>query len=520
MSTRDTVREMQQRLSILVILALMATSEPGCVRLGYDQRSDDAGKSKDAVGAPKIDQPTTKKDGVGNPKKDMPTVNKDQGQVKKDKGATKKDKGTAKKDLPGKPPDKGTPPDKKWWPDTKPWHDLVKWPPDKTWHDKFVPPTCGVGCNGCCNSNTCLPFNKQSAKKCGVGGQNCGPCGPGLGCVNGKCICGKGSLCSGCCEGNTCRKTSQQSTTKCGSSGNTCAACSKPATCKAVDCLNGSCVTVNEMNGYACLGIGMCYNGSCCSGCISGSTCLTGTKQTATKCGSGGGSCKACAATNPCKSVACVNQSCNYSNKSNGTGCVSGGNAGECTGGTCCTGCRQSSVCYGGGGDALCGKSGETCKDCTNKSAPVCQKYTCVNNTCTIKQSTNGSACSSGGVGGTCKNGVCCTGCTSGSKCEAGTAVSKCGIGGAACSSCIKAIECKHATCVSGVCGLVSAADGTTCASGLGACYNGTCCTGCIANNQCHQGTEKSFCGLGGINCKTCKSGELCDNGVCGVPPP
>jgi len=393
--------------------------------------------------------------GLDPPKRDVGTQKQD-GTAKKMDGpsASKKDRGNKKKDGAVKPPDKGKP------------ADLTKIA-DKKWHDKWVPPACGVACAGCCQGTKCVGLGQQSVSNCGVGGSVCAPC-------------------------------------------------PAPKACKTMSCTGGVCISFAVADGASCLAAtGKCLNGSCCTGCQKNGKCLSGTSQTATLCGGGGTKCAACS-THPCVISSCVNQACHSANKSNGTACAIAGSVGQCTAGSCCFGCRKANVCHSGGANTLCGKEGVQCADCSTKTAPACNAYSCKKGKCVLTQLAAGTSCSSGGASGRCLNGKCCTGCINGSVCYAGTALGRCGKAGAVCATCPKAGICKVATCTAGKCGLTNLANGTACQSGLGACLGGSCCTGCVSGGStCQAGNTVAYCGELGKACVTCKGGWICVSGAC-----
>ena len=72
-------------------------------------------------------------------------------------------------------------------------------------------------------------------------------------------------------------------------------------------------------------------------------------------------------------------------------------------------------------------------------------------------------------------------------------------------------------------------ADQTTCYSNnkVGACYSGSCCTGCYDSvyGTCESGQSDDYdCGWGGDECKACANNETCQSGFCNAtssqPPP
>lgn len=70
-------------------------------------------------------------------------------------------------------------------------------------------------------------------------------------------------------------------------------------------CAGGATSWTQRPQGSACPG-GKCVAGACCTGCVSGSSCLPGTTTAA--CGTGGGACVSCASGYSCAGGSCVNQ--------------------------------------------------------------------------------------------------------------------------------------------------------------------------------------------------------------------
>jgi hypothetical protein len=212
---------------------------------------------------------------------------------------------------------------------------------------------CGT-CGKVCPSTT---TDKCSGSKC-VCGSAGGPCTGDRNCSGGSCKCIQNGLCKGCCDGNTCQPGN--TTGKCGDNGVSCKTCSTSDPCKYPICTSaGNCSTANRSNGTVCPG-GICYSGTCCLGCWSGSSCQTG--NTTTNCGDSGENCDTCTTSNPCKNPVCNSSgNCATPNKSDMTVCP----AGKCTSGSCCTGCITGSTCYPGTTMSQCGTGGATCQICS-----------------------------------------------------------------------------------------------------------------------------------------------------------
>jgi len=313
-----------------------------------------------------------------------------------------------------------------------------------------------------------------------------------------KCISGKDSMCNGCCDGNSCLPFNQQSPSKCGSK-TKCKSCDDSNDCTKDECVGkGTCQNTPRPYLYGCKvkGVsGKCIGKSCCTGCISGGKCIGGTHVD--KCGKGGETCKICYTANVCKERSCSKGYCEYPNSSTSKQCpdtlyctinehCSGGscittkrscpgdqcNTGDCanvggcfkvpvTNGTICNDnnkCTVNDKCQGGkcGGDAKnCSGLNDACNTgkC-NASTGSCYKkphtgtpfiancdsqYCSVNDTCNAgvckpgttrscshlntqcktgfcnltmqscqtKNKTNGTSCTTGGKPGKCTNGVC-----------------------------------------------------------------------------------------------------------------
>ena len=121
-------------------------------------------------------------------------------------------------------------------------------------------------CSGCSNDGGTLAFSD-------AGGGN--PCGD----------------CQGCCDGTACIAFAEQTNTHCGATGTTCTSCSGQ-TCNMAD---GTCLAGGSGSCTGC-------TGGCC-GTLNGSPhCFV---DTASACGSGGGTCSVCTAGTLCKSGSC-----------------------------------------------------------------------------------------------------------------------------------------------------------------------------------------------------------------------
>ncbi len=406
---------------------------------------------------------------------------------------------------------------------------------------------CGT-CGKVCPTNT---TNLCSGGKC-VCGSAGGPCTGGRNCSGGSCKCILNGLCNGCCDGNTCQPGN--TTAKCGDNGVSCKTCSTSDPCKYPVCTSaGNCTVANRSNGTTCPG-GICYAGSCCAGCWTGSSCQPG--NTTTNCGNIGEDCDTCSTSNSCRTPVCNSSAnCATTNKANLTTCPGG----KCYGGNCCTGCWTGSSCQTGNTTTYCGDNGDNCSGCSTTNP--CKTAVCSGGSCTTTNKTNLTACpggrcyfgaccttcwtgsscapsigdsTCGSAGGSCSNcsnnnldcqsGSCvcisggnCSGCcSSGTSCQNSTSASQCGSNGASCFSCSNPSgDCKFPTCPTGSCVANNQTDGTGCTvGGVGTCANGTCCHGCRSGSNCFGGTADNACGDNGSNCADCGS-NTCRDGSC-----
>ncbi len=93
-------------------------------------------------------------------------------------------------------------------------------------------------------------------------------CPPGLGCVQGACVCGPSS-CGGCCSSpGTCLALEEMSTTACGTGGQPCKSCDDRNSCTSDRCSSlGLCVQAAIPDGSDCTPepgkTGTCQSGVC-----------------------------------------------------------------------------------------------------------------------------------------------------------------------------------------------------------------------------------------------------------------
>jgi hypothetical protein len=99
-----------------------------------------------------------------------------------------------------------------------------------------------LSCAGCCQGNTCILLDNETATACGAQGQACQDCADGGICDNdsGTCAgesCGPGN-CAGCCESNNCIQLANETSSECGANGLTCFSCGDAGCNKS----NGTCL--------------------------------------------------------------------------------------------------------------------------------------------------------------------------------------------------------------------------------------------------------------------------------------
>jgi hypothetical protein len=185
-----------------------------------------------------------------------------------------------------------------------------------------------------------------------------------------------------------------------------------------------------------------------------------------------------------------------------GTACTSGGTAGTCHFGFCCTGCWNGASCQPVGNPAACGIHGAACTNCLDSS--TCTVDTCIasTGTCFRVSASPGSACDDGLF------------CTSTDACNgSGTCV---GTG----TPCDDVNSCTTDSCVEATdsCNHPAVTDGTTCmAATPGICHVGVCCRGCWDGAACQGGTSPTACGASGGACRSCADGDACSSDFCSL---
>lgn len=167
-----------------------------------------------------------------------------------------------------------------------------------------------------------------------------------------------------------------------------------------------------------------------------------------------------------------------------------------------------------------CGFGGLACAPCDPTKADTCDAAGLCRcggtNPCGNNQQCVGGQC-------VCNAASCPNGCCNSGVCTTPTTVSLCGKPGLACTSCNATLadSCLNGDCSCGSLGAVCAS-GQRCVSGTCVCDATSCPNGCCKGaNQCLSPSNTSQCGLGGVACQTCGTGQTCPNGACvGAPTP
>ena len=199
-----------------------------------------------------------------------------------------------------------------------------------------------------------------------------------------------------------------------------------------------------------------------------------------------------------------------------GVSCASSGQAGYCSGGTCCTGCigtgtTTAGVCLPGDNLGACRSANGLCTDCSSNN--TCITDSCTPSGCSHVPNTN--PCKAAGQPGVCGNGVCCAGCF-----DANTGActpidaAHCGKAGGTCiGSCSDGNSCTTDACDStgstASCTHTPVGGAPACSAGgaSGRCgADGLCCTGCLQSGVCvaASATSGAACGIFGADCATC----------------
>lgn len=296
-----------------------------------------------------------------------------------------------------------------------------------------------------------------------------------------------------------------------------CKSCDDGNECTTDSCGPRGCTSTKVEDKTACTG-GMCFGGTCCTGCTVNGTCQPGVKIDA--CGAAGAECRACAKpSNPCLRATCIGGACGTEPVPKGTSCTDG------------KVCNGEETCDGNGA-CLAG----TPKDCTTSDA--CMTAHCDDTQGCVSSPNVGAKCSDGNactVGDVCDaNGQCVP---SGPKnCDDGKFCTKdaCDPATGTCSyepltdgtDCDDLIACTTGeTCQAGVCkaaGTISCDDNNICTQDILDCAANQCSyvpvaetVACVPEDKCfYNGT----CNAGqcqGTTAVNCDDGNPCTQDSC-----
>lgn len=168
----------------------------------------------------------------------------------------------------------------------------------------------------------------------------------------------------------------------------------------------------------------------------------------------------------------------------------------KCNASTCPAGCcTAEGRCEPGAQTSACGISGNACQECgfnQQCQAGVCAFLSNPNADGGTKPKDGGMNENDGGPNNDCLPTEC--------KAQNGACIPfsqqnnlQCGNLGNSCTPCTNPL---------------------TCDTTVGACRD-TTCNGCVSNGTCVTGNSNSACGIAGVACDVCGSGETCQNGVC-----
>jgi hypothetical protein len=142
---------------------------------------------------------------------------------------------------------------------------------------------------------------------------------------------------------------------------------------------------------------GMCINGACCTGCVSGGVCIALGSQNLNTCGKSGAACGACNDGNVCTTDRCVSGACDFTQAAPANTPCRNAN-GECDVAETCNG-------------TTCPVNGfkPNGSDCTDDGNP-CTTDSCNNGACVHGNAAPNTPCTDNNVctqGDACQNGVC-----------------------------------------------------------------------------------------------------------------
>lgn len=336
-----------------------------------------------------------------------------------------------------------------------------------------VSPTCNPSnCAGCCNGDTCVPVEQQSAAQCGSGAAACGGCGSSAPvCENGACV----NRCAGVSCNQPPGATCFDSATVTQWSGGTCdpqtGACSyvpTNVTCGAGNtCSGGVCSCVSESQGTFCA-----RNGATCGAVTANDNC--GVPRTM--------NCGTCTLPQTCNGNACscmpepdstfcsrLQKNCGQVSGTDNCGAPRTASCGTCGGGQSC-GANNVCSCTAESNAAFCSRLQKNCGTVTG------------NDNCGAMRTTS------------------CGSCTSPQTCGASNVC-----------ACVPETNATFCSRQGKNCGTVTAADncGTTRSASCGTCGSGQTCS---ASNVCTCAPESdaAFCSRNGKNCGSYTGTDNC----------
>ncbi len=203
------------------------------------------------------------------------------------------------------------------------------------------------------------------------------------------------SNCDGCCdEAGVCQRGGEQNA--CGELGGACQVCPANHSCSAGMCLPSAIPRAEQGTDAGIVDSGIPCDPTTCTGCCLNGVCTPGNADSA--CGTGGGECAPCFATQICSGGLCTEP---------------------------CMGCRDASgICRPGGQANACGVAGSICAACL--ADQICELGVCKNTACSA---TN------------------CAGCCAGNVCVNPVNNAQCGANGSPCTSCGPSDTCQAGTC-------------------------------------------------------------------------
>lgn len=424
---------------------------------------------------------------------------------------------------------------------------------------------CGTGLNDC-NTWTCGPLNtcvlgkaqKNPGDACTAVGKLVNP--------PGRCATDATTKDFVCCTGCVdqplrgefvCHAFAEEDLKTCGSAGADCAPCAPTLCGDPLACAKGACTYTPVANDTKCSdGSGVCYNGTCCAGCIDAQgNCLAGTAVDAcgkSIAGDKHADCQTCVDGDVCTTDICKEGTCAHGSSPDNTSCKDTNNcdgAETCQGGVCkepagfvCP--TDNNVCHAPTCDATmnCGQkllTGNACPDANLcNGTETCQNGACTGlgtpkncddkNPCTLDDCDpkTGACINTPQGGASCDDGNLCNGigiCDAGGACVVNPSPS-CDDGEIcttdSCDPTPVTGGCKHANntvvCTDAdPCTVGDKCGGGKCVGGAQAkCDDGNACTA----DSCKAGTGCQFAPLTDTPCNDgndCSTGDHCEAGAC-----